>query len=261
MWVEGGARPATPRARRGGAVSLLAAHGLSVRAGGRLILHDIDLSVERGEIVTVVGPNGAGKTTLLRALLGSVPATGRIEHAPGLRIGYVPQRLQLDATLPLTVGRFLRLGARRGADGVSQALADTGVPDLSDRQMSALSGGQFQRVLLSRALLAEPDLLMLDEPAQGLDQPGVAALYRLVETIRSRLHCGVLMISHDLHVVMRAADSVIGLNGIIWWEGPPTVVSSGVEYHALFGDLEQDVLAIHRREARDAPPDTCSTTS
>ena len=242
-------------------MSLIAAHGLSVRVAGRLLLYDVDLTVERGEIVTVVGPNGAGKTTLLRALIGAIPATGRIERAPGLRIGYVPQRLHLDATLPLTVGRFLRLGTRGDRNGVGRALAETGVPDLAGRQMSALSGGQFQRVLLARALLAEPDLLMLDEPAQGLDQPGIAALYRLVETIRTRLGCGVLMISHDLHVVMRAADRVIGLNGIIWCEGTPTVVSSASEYHTLFGDLEEDVLAFHRYEDRSDPPGPCSTTS
>ena len=242
-------------------MSLIAVRGLSVRISGRLLLHDINLTVERGEIVTVVGPNGAGKTTLLRALIGAVPATGRIERAPGLRIGYVPQRLHLDATLPLTVGRFLRLGTGRGGNGVREALAETGVSDLADRQMSALSGGQIQRVLMARALRTAPDLLMLDEPAQGLDQPGIAALYRLVETIRTRLGCGVLMISHDLHVVMRAADRVIALNGIIWCEGVPTAVSSATEYHALFGELEQDVLAFHRYETRNDPPDPCSTTS
>ena len=242
-------------------MSLIAACGLSVRIAGRLLLHDIDLAVERGEIVTVVGPNGAGKTTLLRALIGSVPATGRIERVPGLRIGYVPQRLHLDATLPLTVGRFLRLGIGRGGNDVHQALSETGVSGLAGRQMSALSGGQLQRVLLARALRARPDLLMLDEPAQGLDPPGIAALYRLVETIRTRLGCGVLMISHDLHVVMRAADRVIALNGIIWCEGVPTAVSSAEEYHALFGELEQDGLAFHRYETRNDPFGPCSTIS
>ena len=238
-------------------MSLIAAHGLTVRLAGRLALYDVDLAVERGEIVTVVGPNGAGKTTLLRALIGSIPSTGRIERAPGLRIGYVPQRLHLDTTLPLTVGRFLRLGARRGRGNFGEALAETGVPDLAKRQMSALSGGQFQRVLMARALLADPDLLMLDEPAQGLDQPGIVALYRLVETIRTKLGCGVLMISHDLHVVMRAADRVIGLNGIIWCEGTPTAISSDWEYQSLFGGADQEVLAFYRYEAEAGPPHPC----
>ncbi len=233
-------------------MSLIAAHSLSVRLNERLVLFDIDLRVERGEIVTVVGPNGAGKTTLLRAMIGAIAVQqGRVERAHGLRIGYVPQRLHLDTTLPLTVRRFLRLGARRNQAEIEHTLAETGVPDVAEQQMTELSGGQFQRVLLARALLAKPHLLMLDEPAQGLDQPGIAALYGLVEDFRTRLNCGVLMISHDLHVVMRATDRVIGLNGIIWCEGPPTVVSSGMEYRALFGELEQDVLTFHRFQEED----------
>ena len=191
------------------------------------------------------------------------PAVGSVERAPGLRIGYVPQRLHLDATLPMTVARFLRLGARRNSGDICRALEETGVPGLAGRQMTALSGGQFQRVLLARALLSAPDLLLLDEPAQGLDQPGIAALYRLVETVRGRLDCGVLMVSHDLHVVMGATDRVIGLNGIIWCEGPPTTVSSGSEYRALFGEVEEGALALHPYEADTGPEaeDGCSTTS
>ena len=245
-------------------MQLIATHGLTVRLAGHLVLHDIDLAVERGEIVTVVGPNGSGKTTLLRALVGAVPLiAGSVERAPGLRIGYVPQRLHLDATLPMTVARFLRLGAQRGSGDIGRALEETGVPELAKRQMTALSSGQFQRVLLARALLSAPDLLLLDEPAQGLDQPGIAALYRLVGTVRGRLDCGVLMVSHDLHVVMGATDRVIGLNGIIWCEGPPMTVSSGAEYRALFGAVEEGALALHPYEADSSPEaeDRCSTTS
>ncbi len=241
-------------------MQLIATHGLTVRLSGRLVLHDIDLAVERGEIVTVVGPNGSGKSTLLRVLVGAVrPESGSIERAPGLRVGYVPQRLHLDPTLPITVARFLRLGARRNAGNIHGVLEETGVPGLAGRQMTALSGGQFQRVLLARALLAAPDLLLLDEPAQGLDQPGIAALYRLVETVRGRLGCGVLMVSHDLHVVMGATDRVIGLNGIVWWEGPPIKVSSSSEYHALFGAVEEGALALFRYEADGgkAPANRC----
>ena len=237
---------------------LIAARGLSVRLGEQLALQDIDIAVDRGEIVTVVGPNGSGKTTLLRALVGAVaPAAGRIEQAPGLRIGYVPQRLHLDSTLPITVARFLRLGARRRNGSIARALVETGVPELAKRQMTALSGGQFQRVLLARALLAEPDLLLLDEPAQGLDHPGMAALYRLVGAVRDRLDCGVLMVSHDLHVVMGATDRVIALNGVIWCEGPPVAVSSAEEYRMLFGEAEPGALAFNRH----TPEDGCSTTS
>ncbi len=239
-------------------MQLIAARGLSVRLGEQLALQDIDIAVDRGEIVTVVGPNGSGKTTLLRALVGAVaPAAGRIEQAPGLRIGYVPQRLHLDSTLPITVARFLRLGARRRNGSIAHALEETGVPELAKRQMTALSGGQFQRVLLARALLAEPDLLLLDEPAQGLDHPGMAALYRLVGAVRDRLDCGVLMVSHDLHVVMGATDRVIALNGVIWCEGPPVAVSSAEEYRMLFGEAEPGALAFNRH----TPEDGCSTTS
>ena len=243
---------------------LIATRNLSVKLAGHLVLYDIDLAVESGEIVTVIGPNGSGKTTLLRALVGAVPTSaGSVERSPGLRIGYVPQRLHLDATLPMTVARFLRLGARRNSGDIGRALEETGVPDLAERQMTALSGGQFQRVLLARALLSAPDLLLLDEPAQSLDQPGIAALYRLIETVRVRLNCGVLMVSHDLHVVMGAADRVICLNGIIWCEGPPTTVSSSLEYRALFGQVEEGALALYPYEADTGPEeeDECSTTS
>ncbi len=227
--------------------TLISAEGLTVRRDGRLVLFNVNLAIERGEIVTVVGPNGGGKTTLLRALIGSVPSSGRIERAPGLALGYVPQRLQADATLPMTVKRFLRLGSGRKSDGsIHEALDEAGVPDLADRQVSALSGGQFQRVVMARALLAEPDLLVLDEPAQGLDQPGIASLYRKVESIRARYGCGVLIVSHDLHIVMRTADRVIALNGIIWCEGTPDEVAASKEYGAMFGEQEEDTFSFLR---------------
>lgn len=228
--------------------TLISAVELTVKRDGRLVLFDVSLAIERGEIVTVVGPNGGGKTTLLRALIGSVASTGRIERAPGLAIGYVPQRLLADATLPMTVRRFLRLGSdRKSDDDIHQALDEAGVPDLAGRQVSALSGGQFQRVVMARALLAEPDLLVLDEPAQGLDQPGIASLYRKVESIRTRYGCGVLIVSHDLHIVMRAADRVIALNGIIWCEGTPDEVAASEEYGAMFGERDEETLSILRR--------------
>jgi len=237
---------------------LIATHGLTVRLGGQPALSDIDLAVERGEVVTVVGPNGSGKTTLLRAMIGAVaPTAGRVERAPGLRIGYVPQRLHLDSTLPITVARFLRLGSGRRNGGIARALEETGVPELAGRQMTALSGGQFQRVLLARAMLSEPDLLLLDEPAQGLDQPGMASLYLLVGALRDRLDCSVLMVSHDLHVVMGATDRVIALNGTVWCEGAPVAVSSAAEYRVLFGEAEPGALALNRH----VPGDGCSTTS
>ncbi|ATI42732.1 zinc ABC transporter ATP-binding protein ZnuC [Pacificitalea manganoxidans] len=228
---------------------LIRAEGLSIRQQGKLILDRIDLSIDPREIVTVVGPNGSGKSTLLRALLGALPpAAGRVTRADGLRIGYVPQSLQVDPTLPITVRRFLDLPHRRPAAKVNAALEEAGVPTLAGRQMSVLSGGQFQRVLLARALLSSPQLLILDEPTQGLDQPGSAAFYRQIEEVRDRTGCAVLMVSHELHVVMSASDRVICLNGHVCCEGTPEVVSSAPAYRALFGTGTGGALALYRHD-------------
>ncbi len=229
--------------------ALIEAEGLSVDLDGARVLHDVDFTLGRGEIVTVVGPNGSGKTTLLRALIGAQPpSAGRVTRAPGLEIGYVPQRLLVDRTMPLTVGRFLNLPRRWPADAVAAALAEVGLEGMADRQMAALSGGQFQRAQLARALLGRPAALVLDEPTQGLDQPGEAAFYQLVADVRRTLGCAVLMVGHDLHVVMSAADRVICLNGHICCEGTPTVVSAAPAYQALFGRGSEGALALYRHE-------------
>ena len=230
-------------------MSLVHVHGLTVRLGATDVLRDVDLRVERGEIVTIVGPNGSGKTTLLRAIIDAVtPSSGRIETPPGLRVGYVPRRLHIDPTLPLTVARFLDLPRPAGREACRVALAEAGVPDLSRRPISSLSGGQFQRVLLARALIGRPDLLLLDEATQGLDQPGSAAFYRRIEEVRRGLGCAVLMISHELHVVMSASDRVICLNGHVCCEGTPEVVASAPECRALFGSGTMGALALYRHE-------------
>ncbi|QJF51685.1 metal ABC transporter ATP-binding protein [Roseobacter ponti] len=228
---------------------LIGTEGLYLAHGSQTVLRDVNLSLARGEIVTIVGPNGSGKSSLLRALIGALaPARGRITRAPGLRIGYVPQKLAIDATLPLTVARFLGLPRRISATRAGEVLTGAGVSGLADRQMSALSGGQFQRVLLARALLDTPDLLILDEPTQGLDQPGSAAFYQQIETVRQETGCGVLMVSHDLHVVMAASDRVLCVNGHICCEGTPDIVASAPEYRALFGTGTRGALALYRHE-------------
>ncbi|SDX42086.1 metal ABC transporter ATP-binding protein [Roseicitreum antarcticum] len=230
-------------------MSLLSAEGLSVTYGGVTAIRDVDFTIGRGEIVTVVGPNGSGKSTFLRALLGMIPAmAGSVTRAPGLRIGYVPQRLHIDAALPLPVRRFLSLPVRNSAADMARVLKQVGVPDVADQDMAGLSGGQFQRVLLARALLTKPDILVLDEPTQGLDQPGVAAFYRLIEEMRATLGCAVLSVSHDLHVVMSASDRVICLNGHICCEGAPRVVSNAPEYRALFGLGTGGALALYQHD-------------
>ena len=230
-------------------MSLLSASHICVRFGAEEVLHDVSLTLAPGEIVTILGPNGSGKSTLLRALLGIVPvAEGRIERQPGLRLGYVPQRLMIDRTMPMTVRRFLSLPTRVSDQAAAEVLARTGMAGHEADQMTQLSGGQLQRVLLARALLGKPQVLMLDEPTQGLDQPGEAAFYRLIEEVRRDTGAAILMVSHDLHVVMAASDRVICLNGHICCEGTPRVVSNAPEYRALFGLGTQGALALYRHE-------------
>ncbi len=225
---------------------LISAENLSVTHGVSPVLRDVDFAIERGEIVTVIGPNGSGKSTLIRALLGVLkPSAGRVKRAKGLRIGYIPQKLSIDTSLPMTVRRFLSLPHRIADAQAHAALARTGVSGLESRQMVDLSGGQFQRVLLARALLAEPDILILDEPTQGLDHPGIISFYQLIEQVRQDLGCAVLLVSHDLHVVMGASDRVICLNGHICCQGTPSIVKNEPEYQALFGINDAAALAIY----------------
>jgi zinc transport system ATP-binding protein len=209
----------------------------------------VDFTINQGEIVTIVGPNGSGKSSLLRALIGALPpAKGAVKRAPGLNIGYVPQKLQIDATLPMTALRFLNLPKRQDPARIDAALTQAGVADLAHRQMTGLSGGQFQRVLLARALLGRPDILILDEPTQGLDQPGAASFYRQIEQVRADLGIAIVMVSHDLHVVMAASDRVLCLNGHVCCEGTPQVVAEAPAYRALFGSGTHGALALYRHE-------------
>lgn len=239
-------------------MSLVRMKNIRVGYGANTVLHNVSLAIEPAEIVTIVGPNGSGKTTLLRALIGAVnPSSGTIARSPGLRIGYVPQKLHIDPTLPMTVERFLRLPGGISRAACARALDRAAVPDLSGRQMSGLSGGQMQRVLLARALIDDPDLLLLDEATQGLDQPGSAAFYRRIDEVRNETGCAVLMISHELHVVMSASDRVICLNGHVCCEGTPEIVSAAPEYRALFGTGTGGALALYRHEHDHAHDGSC----
>ena len=230
-------------------MGLIEVQDLTVKLGGQTVLSHVDMELNAGEIVTIVGPNGSGKSTLLRAILRAIPASsGQVNHADGLRIGYVPQKLAIDPTLPLTVARFLSLPRKTAPALLKHALETAGVEGLADRQMTDLSGGQFQRVLLARALLNRPQVLILDEATQGLDQPGSAAFYKQIETVRSELGCAVLMVSHELHVVMAASDRVICLNGHVCCAGAPEHVASAPEYRALFGTGTHGALALYRHE-------------
>ena len=230
-------------------MSLISVKNLEVAYGANTVLSNVSLTLEPGEIVTIVGPNGSGKTSLFRAIIGAAAVkSGEITRKPGLKIGYVPQRLHIDPTLPITVERFMRLTDHVSSADCALALETAGVPDLLRRQMSQLSGGQFQRVMLARALINRPDVLLLDEATQGLDQPGSAAFYRQIEAVRRDTGCAMLMISHELHVVMSASDRVICLNGHVCCEGTPAVVASAPEYRALFGTGTGGALALYRHE-------------
>lgn len=230
-------------------MSLISVRNLKVRYGANTVLKQVNLDVNPGEIVTIVGPNGSGKTSLLRAIIGAAkPVEGNITLRAGLRIGYVPQKLHIDPTLPITVERFMQLTDRVARQSCIDALDRAGASSLLKRQMSQLSGGQFQRVLLARALINQPDVLLLDEATQGLDQRGSAGFYRQIETVCRESGCAVLMISHELHVVMSASDRVICLNGHVCCEGSPAVVASAPEYRALFGTGTGGALALYRHD-------------
>lgn len=228
---------------------LISAHGIEMQIGGKTILHDARLDINAGEIVTLIGPNGAGKTTLVQVVLGLLkPQSGTVNRRKNLSIGYVPQRFSIDPLIPMTVFRLMNLTCRANRAQVIEALSATHVSHLIDQPVSQLSGGEQQRVLLARALLRNPDLLILDEPVQGVDFAGQVAIYQLISDIRSQRGCGVLMISHDLHIVMAESDRVICLNGHVCCEGHPEDVSKDPEYVKMFGGAGAQTLGIYAHQ-------------
>ncbi|WP_299814573.1 metal ABC transporter ATP-binding protein [uncultured Roseibium sp.] len=217
-----------------------------IRKGADWLVRGVDLTVSPGEIVTLIGPNGSGKSTTAKMALGILkPSEGRASRRPGLKVGYVPQKLAIDWTLPLSVQRFLRLTNPLSDAQCRQALEQTGAARLMKSEMRTLSGGELQRVMLARAIARHPDLLVLDEPVQGVDYAGEIAIYDLISEIRSSLGCGILMISHDIHIVMAAADQIICLNGHVCCRGTPSDVSKSDSYHALFGARAGTALAVY----------------
>lgn len=225
---------------------LIEAKQISLEKQGKKILDRISLAVRPQQIVTVVGPNGAGKSSLLKVLLGlEAPTAGEVRRQPGLRIGYMPQKLPLNQLLPISVARFMTLQVKAPKIEVENALAKTGVAHLQKRTITALSGGELQRVLLSRAILQRPQLLVLDEPVQGVDFMGEAALYRLIHSLKEDLACSVLMVSHDLHVVMAATDQVICLNHHVCCQGTPETIENHPEFVEIFGRRDAATLGVY----------------
>jgi zinc transport system ATP-binding protein len=219
---------------------------ISFSLKGQDILKDINLEVSRGEIVTIIGPNGAGKTTLFRSILGLIkPTSGSLWKTPNLKIGYMPQKLHIEQTLPLTVRRFLSLKDKTSQTELIQALASVRASTLIDRSLHVLSGGEMQRVLLARALIGKPDLLVLDEPVQGVDINGQQELYQFIGDLRIELNCGILLVSHDLHLVLASSDQVICLNQHVCCAGQPAKVILDPEYTALFGTRAAEHLALY----------------
>jgi len=225
--------------------ALLVADNVGFKVRGKVILTDVSLQVEKKEIITLIGPNGAGKTSLIRILLGlSHASSGKVVRKSELRVGYVPQRIQVPEVMPLRVYDFLNVMGKYDVTQCQQILDEVNCEFLLYSPMQGISGGEMQRVLLARALLKKPELLVLDEPASGMDVIGQQALYETIRNIRDKHDCGILMVSHDLHLVMAATDRVICLNTHICCTGHPDDVSEHPEYLKLFGDAI-DGLALY----------------
>ncbi|MDE0239070.1 MAG: ATP-binding cassette domain-containing protein [bacterium] len=239
---------------------LIEARAVSVNFGRRNVLDKVDIAVHAGEIVTLVGLNGAGKSTLIRVLFGIVrPDLGTVVRIPGLRIGYSPQHVHRDPILPMTVRGFLTLGAPASRDSLENVLAEVGAGAILNHPLSEVSGGELHRVLLARALLREPGLLVLDEPLAGVDVASQGELYQLIADIRDRYGCGVLLVSHDLHMVMAATDTVVCLNRHVCCTGHPRTVTRHPEFVSLFGPHVANAIAVyphrhdHRHDERGEP--------
>jgi zinc transport system ATP-binding protein len=228
---------------------LVSLSNVGVRRNGRWLVRGVDFSVSRGEIVTLIGPNGSGKSTTVKTAIGVMkPDEGKVTRDAGLKVGYVPQKLSIDWTLPLTVRRLMTLTGPLASGDMTEALEAVGLSHMPDAEVQHLSGGEFQRALMARAIARKPDLLVLDEPVQGVDFSGEIAIYDLIKSIRNTTGCGILLISHDLHVVMAATDTVICLNGHVCCRGTPQAVTQSAEYVRLFGSRAAQSLAVYSHD-------------
>jgi len=227
---------------------LVKLNNVGFRQNQKWLVQGVSLQVEKAKIVTLIGPNGSGKSTTAKIALGLLKnIEGEVEKFTN-KIGYVPQKISIDWTLPLRVRDFMLLTDKLKDDTIEEALSLTGVVDLKDKSLGNLSGGEFQRVLLARAISKKPELLVLDEPVKGVDFTGEIALYELIKEISEKLNCGILLISHDLHTVMSATDYVVCLNGHVCCSGSPKEVAKNNEYKALFGDQAAQTLSIYEHK-------------
>ena len=224
---------------------LIKLNKVGVRQNQKWLVQDVSLQVDKGKIVTLIGPNGSGKSTTAKIALGLFKnIEGQVQKFTN-NIGYVPQKISIDWTLPLRVRDFMLLTDNLKEEVIDEALSLTGVINLKDKSLGNLSGGEFQRVLLARAISKKPEFLVLDEPVQGVDFTGEIALYELIKEISEKLNCGILLISHDLHTVMSATDHVVCLNGHVCCSGSPKEVAKNSEYKALFGEQAAQTLSIY----------------
>jgi len=227
---------------------LVKLNGVGLKQNEKWLVKGVSLKVEKGKIVTLIGPNGSGKSTTAKIALGIYKnIEGQVEKFTN-NIGYVPQKISIDWTLPLRVKDFMLLTDNLKDDVLDEALTLTGVKHLKDKNLGNLSGGEFQRVLLARAISKKPELLVLDEPVQGVDFTGEIALYELIKKISEKLNCGILLISHDLHTVMTATDHVVCLNGHVCCSGSPKDVAHNNEYKALFGEQASQTLSVYEHK-------------
>jgi zinc transport system ATP-binding protein len=237
---------------------LLKVDNASFSKNDKWLVKNVSLEVKQGEIVTLIGPNGSGKSTTAKIALGIYKEIeGNVKRSTN-KIGYVPQKISIDWTLPIRVIDFMSLTENPTNNQINVALNLTGVEHLKDKNLGNLSGGEFQRVLIARAIANQPELLVLDEPVQGVDFKGEIALYELIKKISEKLDCGILLISHDLHVVMSATDFVVCLNGHVCCSGTPQAVAKNDEYQELFGDRASTILSLyeHKHDHTHSPDGT-----
>ena len=228
--------------------TLVKLNNAGFKQNDKWLVEGVSLTVEKGKIVTLIGPNGSGKSTTAKIALGIYKnIEGSVEKYTN-KVGYVPQKISIDWTLPLRVYDFMLLTENIKEEAIDEALTLTGVIHLKNKNLGNLSGGEFQRVLIARAISKKPELLVLDEPVQGVDYTGEIALYELIKRISDTLNCGILLISHDLHTVMTATDHVVCLNGHVCCSGTPMDVAKNNEYKTLFGEQASQILSVYEHK-------------